>query len=89
MSERKELILANEIKKEIDELEMFISSAEKVWTGKIIKRDTKYIFKSLSYGIIDSAEFNMNTTIKNKVLDVLREYLKDLYKRLEDICYTT
>jgi len=81
----KDLIKANRLKEEIRELESFIWSAEKVWTGKIIKRDTKYIFKSSSYGAIDSKEFNMNTKIKNKVLEVLREYLKDLKQQLENI----
>lgn len=80
-----QLIEANKIKKEIDELETFIFKAESVWTGKIIKRDTKYIFKSNAYGVIESSEFNMNTDIKNKVLDVLREYLKELKKQLENI----
>ena len=81
----KDLIKANRLKEEIRELESFIWSAEKVWTGKIIKRDTKYIFKSSSYGAIDSEEFNMNTKIKNKVLEVLREHLKDLKQQLENI----
>lgn len=31
------LIKGNEIKEEIDRLERFISVAEKVWSGKIIK----------------------------------------------------
>lgn len=80
-----ELIEANKIKKEIDELETFISKAENVWTGKIIKRTASFVFKSNAYGVIDSAEFNMNTEIKNKVLEVLREHLKGLKKRLESI----
>ena len=81
----KELREANNIKEEINELESFILGAEKVWTGKIIKRDTTYIFKSNAYGAINSKEFKMNTEIKNKVLDVLREYLKNLKEKLEDM----
>ena len=53
-----DLIKANEIKKEIKELDFFIWNAETVWTGKIIKRDTKYIFKANAYGALSSAEFN-------------------------------
>lgn len=79
----KDLIKANKLKKEIDELELFIWEAERVWTGKIIK--TKYIFKSNGYGAFGSAEFNMNTAIKDRVLDVLRTYLNDLKKQLTDI----
>lgn len=81
----KELIKANEVKKEIDKLESFISSAEKVWQGKIISKTTKFIFKSIAYGIIESAEFNLSTEMKDKVLDVLREHLKELKKQLEEI----
>lgn len=81
----KELIEANKIKAEIDELERFMFKAESVWEGKIISRFTKFIFKSIAYGAIESAEYNMNTEIKNRVLDVLREHLKELKKRLEDI----
>ena len=79
------LIKANEIKEELRELDCFMWSAEHVWTGKIIKRDSIYIFKSNAYGIIDSVEYNMNTKIKNKVLSVLREYLSDLKGQLESI----
>lgn len=41
-----QLARANELKNEIRELETFVNTAEKVWTGKIIKRVSKYIFKS-------------------------------------------
>ncbi len=80
-----ELLKANEIKKEIDELRDFIWSAEKVWTGKIIKKEVKYIFKANPYGALKSKEFEMKTEIKNKVLDTLREHLNDLIKKLENI----
>jgi hypothetical protein len=76
---------ANELKKEIRELECFIQGARMLWTGKIIKQDTKYIFKANGYGAIKSKEFNMNTKIKNKVLDVLSDYLEDLKQELKDI----
>jgi len=57
--------------------------SEKVYKGKIIKRDIKYIFGFSICGTIK--EYSMNTNIKNKVLDVLREHLNNLYKQLEDI----
>lgn len=79
------LIRANELKQEIRELESFIRSAGMVWNGKIIKQDTKYIFKSVAYGAISSKEFYMNTKIKDKVLDVLSYYLEDLKQELKDI----
>lgn len=79
------LIKANKLNKEIEELELFICSAERIWTGKIIKRDTKYIFKANGYGAFNDVDYNMNTEMKNKVLDVLREHLKDLKRQLGDI----
>jgi hypothetical protein len=81
----KDLELANKIQEEIDELELFISSAEKVWTGKLIQRTPMITFKSNSYGVINSREYEMNTKIKNKVLDVLREHLQSLKNKLESI----
>jgi hypothetical protein len=80
-----DLILANRLNNEIKELENFISSAENVWTGKIIKKEYTYIFKSNAYGVINSAEYNMNTIIKNRVLSILREYLNELKEELSDI----
>ena len=74
-----------EYKYRVKELEFFIWKAESVWMGKIIKKECKYIFKSNSYGVIDSSEFNMNTEIKNKVLDVLKEYLVELKEKLESM----
>ena len=80
-----ELIKANVLKGEIRELELFILSAEKVWTGKIIKKESKYIFRSSAYGFYEAKEFELKGPIKNKVLDVLRIHLKELKKELESI----
>lgn len=80
-----QLMKANELKNEIKELEWFISRAEKVWEGKIIRRESKYIFKSIAYGVIESEEFHMDTEIKNKVLDVLRNHLECLKEKFNNI----
>ncbi|WP_342505876.1 hypothetical protein [Sporosarcina sp. FSL K6-2383] len=80
-----DLNLANEIKKDIRELERFLLSAEKVWTGKLIKKTSKYIFRSSAYGMFHEADYFMNTEIKNKVLDVLRDELTELRNRLKEI----
>ncbi|MBU3186583.1 hypothetical protein [Clostridium estertheticum] len=85
MMTEEDLTRANEIKKELRELDSFIFSAGHVWTGKIIKRDTKYIFKSNGYGVIDSAEFSLSTSMKDKVLDVLRAYQSDLMEQLASL----
>lgn len=76
---------ANKLEKEIRELELFIGSAAKVWTGKIIKKECKYIFKSSAYGFIDSQEYDMDNRAKNKVLEVLREHLEELRKEFENL----
>lgn len=76
---------ANEINKEIRELESFIYTASKVWTGKLISRETKVIFKTTAFGVFDSEEYQMNTDIKNKVLDVLRNHLEELKEELRQL----
>lgn len=79
------LVKANEIKKEIDRLEKFINVAGKVWSGKIIKEKTRYIFKSSAYGWFEECSFKLDTKLKNKVLDVLRNELEELKLELEKL----
>jgi hypothetical protein len=81
--EKEKLKRANELSKEIAELDSFIRKAESVWTGKLIKRETKYIFKSSAYGAINSAELELNTTLKNKILLEVQIYRKELADELE------
>jgi hypothetical protein len=81
----KDLEKANNLKKEIGELDCFIRRAEMRWTGKIIKKDTKYIFKCNSCGGLESVEYNLNTEMKDKILDVLRDHLADLKNQLKEI----
>jgi hypothetical protein len=76
---------ANSLYEEIRELDMFIGSAEKVWTGRLIKKTSKHIFRSNAYGSISEAEYHMDTTVKNKVLDVLRDHLDELKTELENL----
>lgn len=76
---------ANYLKEKIKELESFIWHSERVWTGKIIKRDTKYIFKANGYGCFEDAEYNLSTSMKNRLLDVLREHLKEMQTELENL----
>lgn len=76
---------ANEINKEIRELESFIFTASRVWEGKLIRQEQRYIFKTISYGAFSSEEYFMNTDIKNKVLDVLRNHLEELKEELRQL----
>ena len=76
---------ANELAKEIRELERFIHVASSVWTGKLLSREVKLIFKTTAYGIFDSEEYEMDTDIKNKVLGVLRNYLAELKEELRQL----
>lgn len=80
-----ELKEANLLADEIKELEQFISRAEKVWTGKIIKRISKFIFRTNGYGALSSEEYQMDTEMKNRVLDVLRDRLTELKKQLHNL----
>lgn len=76
---------ANYLKKDIKELEYFIGCAERRWTGKIVKRDIKYIFKANGYGALEEVEYGLNTNMKNKLLDVLREHLKEMQTELDNL----
>ena len=89
---REELARANKINREIIQLEKFIDTASNVWTGKLISRNIietkhlgKFIFRSSPYGIISSAEYEMDTKTKNNVLQVLRDKLKELNNELLSI----
>lgn len=81
----KNLARANELKKEILELDRFIHAAGCVPSGKIIKEKQRYIFKSSDYGYFREKEYHMNMEIKNKVLDVLKEHLKELKLEFENL----
>jgi len=81
----KELERANYLKKKIQELESFIRSAEMLWTGKIIKQTEKYIFKANGYGAIGDSEYGLSTAMKDRMLDVLREHLKEMRTELDNI----
>ena len=88
--DNKKLQRSNSLKEEIQKLDNFINTAEKVWTGKLIKKelykyDTKLMFISDAYGCMKEKEFHMNTTIKNRVLDVLREYKDELEAEFSNI----
>ena len=76
---------ANELRKEIKELDSFIFTASRVWTGKLTIKDKVMKFISNSYGAFQSKEFNMNTDIKNRVLKVLEEYKSELEEEFKDI----
>ncbi|ENK1244732.1 hypothetical protein AB2063_002945 [Clostridium botulinum] len=69
---------ANEIKKEIEELEIFIREAERTPKGKIIKKVDYYIFKSTAYGAVDETEFTLSEPLKFKILMVLEKHLEEL-----------
>lgn len=76
---------ANDIQKEMKELENFIWHAERIWTGKIIKQTQKYIFKANGYGYFEDAEYNLSTEIKDRMLEVLKEYLEELKTKLNNL----
>ena len=83
--DNQQLAEATAMQEEIRNLENFIRIAEKVWTGKIISREVKCIFKSNPYGVFDSAEYEMDTETKNKMLNALREHLEELKRRFSDL----
>jgi hypothetical protein len=71
MMKNEDLIKANKLHKEIDDLENFISAASKVRKGKLIQ--TKYLFKTIPYGVIGSVELELDTELKDKILGVVAQ----------------
>jgi len=80
-----QLARANKVKSEIKRIEDFLFYADRVWTGKIIKETSRYIFKSNGYGALSSAEYELDTETKNELLVVLRNKLTRLKDDLSSI----
>lgn len=78
---KENLEIANALHEEIKELDNFLFIAERVWTGKM---NIKEIIAN-AFGVFNSKEYNMNTKVKNKVLVVLKEHLKELQNKLENL----
>lgn len=76
---------ANKLKEEINELDKFIFTASKVWEGKLTIKDKIMRFISSSYGAFQSKEFEMNTHIKNRVLDLLIKYKEELEEEFKNL----
>lgn len=76
------LARGNKLRREIRELDMYISHAERVWQGKLRTQHSKTFLSSIAYGAIHSEEILLSTDLKNKVLDVLRQELKELRAEL-------
>lgn len=78
---------ANEIKKQIREIDCFLATAKRVWTGKLAikKPRSRLFFIAKGYGAFKSEEFELDTRLKNKVVEVLEEELIELKKELDAI----
>ena len=74
---------ANKLAEEINEIDIFISYASKVWTGKLTIKDKIMRFISDSYGAYETKELKLNTELKNRLLHVLDEYREELEKEFE------
>lgn len=81
----KELQRANEIDKEITELEGFLYTASKVWRGKLILEKRKVLFVTIPYGWFGSKEYELNPEAKNEMLKVLQARLIKLKKELFEL----
>lgn len=77
-----ELARGNTLRREIRELDTYISHAERLWQGKLRTEHSKTFLGSVAYGAIHSEEILLKTELKNKVLDVLRQELKELRAEL-------
>ena len=81
----KALEKANSIKKKIRDIEDFIEGVERVWTGRLIQKERKFFIGRKPYGMLDSTELHLEGKLRNKMLDVLREEVKQLKEEFEAI----
>lgn len=78
-----ELEEVNRIRKEINRLEDFLYTAERVWKGKLTVEKQKYILESIAYGFLESKSIELDNDMKNKVLKLFRDRVNELKKSLE------
>ena len=74
---------ANELREQIRELSLFLLTARKVWTGKMVIIKPRLCFVTNAYGAFRSKEFELNNRLKNKVVEVLETELIELKKELD------
>lgn len=81
---------ANKIQKELNKLKSFIYNAETLWTGKLslknkIKKHIIMMFCTNSYGAIEGMEYELDSTMKDRILRVLYERKKELEDKMNAI----
>lgn len=67
------LAKANALQKEIRQLDLFIGTASRIWTGKLI------------IGCYGSEKYEMDTETKNKMQSVLRYHLEELRQSFNNL----
>lgn len=72
----------NKLRSEIREIEAYLLIAERMWQGKLITKTSTHFMQTIPYGAISTQEIKLNNKIKNKMLDVLREEVKELRAEL-------
>lgn len=85
---RETLKKANAIQEKIYDIDSFLRTAEKVWECKLVSLKEvrpKFFIRSCGYASHDQKNLEIDAELKNKVLNVLREEVLDLEKKLEDL----
>lgn len=62
------------VTRRVKEVDDFLLVARRVWTGRLV---------SNSYGLYGEKSICMETDLKNRVLDVVENYSKELKERLK------
>lgn len=75
---------ANEIQRQIRQLDNFLFYGERVWTGELVKRVPLITVKSHSYGMFGEAVYELDTETKNEVLEFLKAKRSKLHERLSE-----
>lgn len=84
--DKDKLKVANDLEKEIYELERFIYRASRVWTGRLTIKEKIMYFITDAYGMYnDELNFKMKTEIKDRVLQVLETYKEELEEKFKSL----
>lgn len=76
---------ANELSTEIKELDCFIHSLGCCWKGEIEVSKRKWLLSNVPYGVFGKRTLECNSTLKNRIHDVLIEYRSELEKELQSL----
>lgn len=82
---KEQLARAKTLEKEIVTLESFINTADMCWRGELEVNRKRLLFSNIPYGWVQRETLECNTTLKNRIRDVVVNYMYELKEELENL----